>query len=161
MELWFDDTAKSRRLTTLKSSRDFYGDDDADDSASFTSNGTASLVGGSVAVGGSTTDEDSVITVPNVLVASVSALLENEKPTSYCPRIISAEVDRIAREFQNQQVEVRLVQAVLSGRDYLRQTSDFTDVPTEELQNVVDIASTLRQRSLRNAKLFEAAAKVG
>lgn len=55
---------------------------------------------------------------------------------------------------------MRLVHALLTGRDYLRQTENFENINTEELQEVVDLASSLRVRSLRNSKLFDAATKI-
>jgi hypothetical protein len=93
-------------------------------------------------------------------MTSVAQLLQLEKPGIYCPRAVIVEIDRVEREFQNQQVEVRLVHALLTGRDYLRQTENFENIVTDELQEVVDIASSLRVRSLRNSKLFDAATKI-
>lgn len=44
-------------------------------------------------------------------------------------------MQRIEREFQNQQVEVRLVSALVHGQSYL-ELEDYSNVETGELEDV-------------------------
>lgn len=83
----------------------------------------------------------------------------NKKTITVHHQDIANEIQRIEREFQNQQVEVRLVAGLLSGKEYL-QTHAFASINTQELEDVIDVASSVRQQSHRTIALFESAQKV-
>lgn len=51
------------------------------------------------------------------------------------PRHIALEVQRVDREFQNHQVEIRLVSALQLGKEYLS-SGNFRDISTRELEEV-------------------------
>ncbi len=88
----------------------------------------------------------------------MSYLLLNEKP-DYLPRHIAAEVQRVDKEFQNHQVEMRLISALLSDQDYLK-TGDYSTITTKHLEHVLEISSIVRQRSIRTSVLYESAHKI-
>lgn len=89
---------------------------------------------------------------------SVSYLLLNEKP-DYLPRHIAAEVQRVDKEFQNHQVEMRLIQSLLSDQEYL-ETRDYQSITTRHLERVLVMSSIVRQRSIRTSQLYESAQKI-
>ena len=65
---------------------------------------------------------------------SVASLLANHKPEMF-PRHIALEIQRVEREFQNHQVEVRLVSALQQGKEYLK-SGNFNDISIRELEEV-------------------------
>jgi ERCC4-related helicase len=80
-------------------------------------------------------------------------------PIEFLPRHLANEIQRVEREYQNQQVEHRLVAALSKGQEYF-QTKNFSQIDTKELEEVIDISSNVRQRSQRTSMLFESAQKV-
>ena len=88
----------------------------------------------------------------------VSTLLKKEKPGNL-PRIVATEIQRIEREFQNQQVEICLVEALSQGQEYLK-NNDLSLIRIGDLEEVCDIASGMTQRSQRTSLLFDSAQKV-
>lgn len=75
------------------------------------------------------------------------------------PRHLTSEIQRVEREYQNQQVELRLVTALAKGQEYF-DSSNFSQIDTKELEDVIDISANVRQRSARTSMLFESAQKV-
>lgn len=53
----------------------------------------------------------------------------------FLPRHLAAEIQRVEREYQNQQVELRLVAALAKGQEYF-DTSNFSQIDTKELEDV-------------------------
>ena len=91
-------------------------------------------------------------------VICVSTLLKRDKPQNM-PRMVGTEIQRIEREFQNQQVEICLVEALTSGQEYLK-NNDLTLIQMADLEEVCDIASGMTQRSQRTTLLFDSAQRV-
>ena len=91
-------------------------------------------------------------------IASVSSLLKNEKPDNL-PRLIATEIQRIEREFQNQQVEICLVEAISQGQEYLKHYN-LSLIQIADLEEVCDIASGMTQKSQRTMLLYNSAQKV-
>jgi hypothetical protein len=91
-------------------------------------------------------------------VTCVSMLLKKERPENM-PRMVGTEIQRIEREFQNQQVEICLVEALTQGQEYLKM-NDLSLIQIQDLEEVCDIASGMTQRSQRTTLLFDSAQKV-
>mmetsp|Transcript_11297 Transcript_11297/g.20935 ORF Transcript_11297/g.20935 Transcript_11297/m.20935 type:complete len:1260 (-) Transcript_11297:75-3854(-) len=91
-------------------------------------------------------------------IVCVSSLLKKEKPANL-PRIVATEIQRIEREFQNQQVEICLVEALSQGQEYLK-NNELSLIQIADLEEVCDIASGMTQRSQRTSLLFDSAQKV-
>lgn len=80
-------------------------------------------------------------------IQSVSSLLLHERPgicledpisltlIDYLPRHLANEIQRVEREYQNQQVEHRLVAALSKGQEYF-DTNNFALIETKELEDV-------------------------
>ena len=68
-------------------------------------------------------------------------------PSEFVPRHISSEIQRVEREFQNQQVEVRLVAALGRGLRYL-DTEKFTAIDVNDLEDVCSLICYLSRRNL-------------
>ena len=56
----------------------------------------------------------------------------------FLPRHLAVEIQRVEREYQNQQVELRLVAALAKGQEYF-DTNNFSQIDTKELEDVSDL----------------------
>jgi hypothetical protein len=80
---------------------------------------------------------------------------------SVFPTLIQSEIQNIEREFNNQQIEDRLIESIQVGKDYLNDITNLaSSIDIQSLEKIVEAASTLRHRSQRNISLYDIAVKV-
>jgi hypothetical protein len=70
-----------------------------------------------------------------------------------------AELERVHRELQSHQIELKLVYALSLDRDYIT-TFDVSCVKADLLERVLGLCSIYRQRSLRTSRLYESADRI-
>jgi hypothetical protein len=89
---------------------------------------------------------------------TVAYLLKYGLPSSVPPHVF-AELERVHRELQSHQIELKLVYALSLDREYIT-TYDVSCVKTDLLEKVLGLCSIYRQRSLRASRLYESADRI-
>jgi hypothetical protein len=92
------------------------------------------------------------------LKLTVAYLLRYRVP-AFVPRHIYAELERVDREFQSHQIELKLSYALSLDQEYTS-SYDISRIKTDFLEKMLELCSIYRQRSLRTSRLYESADRI-
>lgn len=95
---------------------------------------------------------------PRPAHVTVAYLLKYGAP-AFVPPHVFVELERVERELQSHQIELKLLYALSLDREYTA-SYEVSGLKTDFLEKVLELSSLYRQRSLRTSRLYESADRI-